>query len=186
MPAADQLLSDGRTAFEQSDWAAALDALRRADVASPLDVDDLERAHVAAFWVGESAAAIEFSQRAFALRIAADDTRCAAGLAIDICVAHARANRMSVALGWIRRAERLLEGCEPCSELGRFTALQANIALDLNHDVDAALRFCEETVRIGRACGDADVIASGQGGGRGPRPLPPPPAPPGRWPLPPR
>src|SRR5262245_28516855 len=114
--AGDQALVEGREAFDRFDWQAASDAYARAG--ELLDVEDLERAALAAGWLGDTDRCIDLRQRAFALRVAAGDDRPAAGLAIDLCYDHAVLQHMAVALGWVQQAERLLEGCEPCSELG--------------------------------------------------------------------
>ena len=71
---------------------------------------------------------------------------------------------MAVALGWGAQAARLLEGCEPCPELGRFAGLRAIVALGLEHDVEAAAEHYAECLRIGRLCNDPDVIAEGLAG----------------------
>ena len=55
---------------------------------------------LAAMWVGEWDASIEFRQRAFADCIADDEERRAAGLAIDLVFGHGMRNRFAVALGW--------------------------------------------------------------------------------------
>src|SRR5204863_2017890 len=62
---------------------------------------------------------------------------------------------------WGMQAARLLEGIEPCSELGRAAGLQAGVALYLEHDVEAAAGHYDECLRIGRLCNDQDLIAEG-------------------------
>jgi class 3 adenylate cyclase len=161
MPRAEELLEEGRAAFDRSDWAAAFEALSAADAIDRLDADDLGRAALSAAWNGEADACIDFRQRAFALHRAVGEVHKAAGLAIDLCFDHASRHREAVALGWAQQAERLLEGREPCSELGRFSGLQAIVALELMHDMAAASDHYDECLRIGRLCNDADVIAEG-------------------------
>jgi class 3 adenylate cyclase len=157
-------LSDARAAFDRSEWPAAFEAFSAADVREPLTVDDLERAALAAMWIGEADACIDFRQRAFGLRAGAGETRRAAGLAMDLCFDYAGRHRAAVALGWGKQAERLLEGCEPCAELGRLEGLRAVIALHVNHDVEAAAAHYEETMRMGRLLNNADLIAEGLAG----------------------
>jgi class 3 adenylate cyclase len=157
----DPVLMEGRDAFERSDWAAALSAFERADAPSSLGLDDLERAAVSAMWLGELESCIAFRQRAFAMCGAGGEARRSAGLAIDLCIDQARAERIAVAMGWLQRAERLLDGYEPCSELGRLADLRALVALEIGHDVEAASGYYAEALRIGRACDDADLIACG-------------------------
>jgi class 3 adenylate cyclase len=164
MPGNEQLAEAGRSAFARYDWAAAFAAFARADAEAPLGVEDLERAALSAMWVAESDACIDFRQRAFGLRVGAGEERRAAGLAIDLCFDHATNHREAVALGWGMQAARLLEGVEPCSELGRAAGLRAIVALHLEHDVEAAAEHYAECLRIGRLCNDQDVIAEGMTG----------------------
>jgi class 3 adenylate cyclase len=158
------LLPDARAACDRSDWTAALDGFRAADADEPLGVDDLERAALCAMWLAEYESCIDFRQRAFGMCIAQDDVERAAGLAIDLCIDQASRQRISVALGWAQRAERLLEGCEPCSALGRLAELKAIVALDIEHDAVKSLALFEEALRIGRVANDADVVAGALAG----------------------
>src|SRR5256885_12307616 len=160
--AADQTLVEGREAFGRFDWQAASDAFARAG--ELLEVEDLERAALAAWWLGDSDTCIELRQRAFGLRVAAGDDRVAAGLAIDLCYEHAVHQHMAVALGWAQQAERLLDDCGPCSELGRVSGLRAVVALHVMHDIEAASGHFDETLRIGRLLRDADLVAEGLSG----------------------
>src|SRR3954471_9966052 len=112
------LLAEGRAAFDRSDWSAAFAAFRAANAIEPLAVDDLERAALAAAWIGEGDAAVEYRQRAFCAHVADGENGRAAGAAINRCYEHAPHHREAVAIGWAQQAERLLEGLEPCSQLG--------------------------------------------------------------------
>jgi class 3 adenylate cyclase len=163
-PSGDDVLADARAAFQRCDWVTAFEAYRLADSEASLDLDDLEHAAMAAFWVGEADASIEFRQRAFAACITKDQERRAAGLAIDLVFDHGTRNRVAVALGWFARAERLLEGCEPCSELGRLIEMRAVAALDMAHDATAAVELYDEVLRIGRLTRDADLVAGALAG----------------------
>jgi tetratricopeptide (TPR) repeat protein len=153
-------LMDGRAAFDRFEWSAAFEAFQRADAEVPLRADDLERAGLSAMWLGEFEPCIEFRQRAFAMRVAEGDVRHAAQLAIELCFDQAGRDRLAVALGWAQRAERLLDGCEPCSALGRLVELRAIVALEIEHDVAAASQHYDEALRIGRLSNDPDVVAA--------------------------
>ena len=133
------VLVEGRAAFDRSEWSAAFEAFGRADADSALGPDDLERAGLSAMWLGEFEPCIEFRQRAFGLRVAEGDVHHAAELAIELCFDQAGRDRLAVAMGWKQRAERLLEGCEPCSALGRLVELRAIVALEIDHDVATAV-----------------------------------------------
>src|SRR5262245_7421640 len=114
----------------RSDWQAAYEGFAAADAESPLAAADLDQLALAAWWLGERDAAQEYLLRAFAAHTANDDVRSAVRCAIELCMDSARRGKVAVALGWVQRAERLLEGCEPCAELGRLEALKAGAALD--------------------------------------------------------
>src|SRR5580765_5620051 len=159
MPESEQAVDAARAAFARYDWSAAFEEFARADAEAPLAVEDLERAALSAMWLAESDACIDFRQRAFGLRMGAGEERLAAGLAIDLCFDHAARHRAAVALGWGTQAARLLEGVEPCSELGRAAGLRAIVALHLEHDVEAAAEHYDECLRIGRLCNDPDLVA---------------------------
>ena len=153
------VLVEGRAAFDRSEWSAAFEAFGRADADSALGPDDLERAGLSAMWLGEFEPCIEFRQRAFGLRVAEGDVHHAAELAIELCFDQAGRDRLAVAMGWKQRAERLLEGCEPCSALGRLVELRAIVALEIDHDVATALEHYDEALRIGRLSNNADLVA---------------------------
>jgi class 3 adenylate cyclase len=155
----ERLLLDARAAIESSDWQAALDAFREADALVPLSVDDLERAALAAMWLFDSEVHIDLLQRAFALHIAADHPHRAVPAALELCLQNARRDRMSVALGWAERAERLAEDLEPCAQVGQVVALRAVIALDIRHENEEALALYEEALELGRQFKDRDQIA---------------------------
>jgi class 3 adenylate cyclase len=156
----DDSLADARSAYDRCEWPAAFDAFVRADGAQPLDPGDLERAALAAVWIGEAEACIELRQRAFAAYTGAGNSRRAAAMAMAVCVDHARFGRMTIAFGWLRRAEKLLEDCEPCPELAQLAELHANVALDVEHDADEALAYSEDALRIATECDDVDLQAA--------------------------
>jgi class 3 adenylate cyclase len=153
-------LSAGRGAFDRCDWRAAWHMLRQADADSPLDADDLERVAESAMWLGEFESCIETRQRAFAARLARGDARQAASLAMDLCRDYAHRRRDAVALGWVARAARLLEGLEPCAEVGRMAELRAILALHVEGDLAAAQRHLDDALDIARLCGDVDLAAA--------------------------
>jgi class 3 adenylate cyclase len=155
----DHLLLDARAAADRSDWQAAFDAFHEADARSPLSVDDLERAALAAMWLFDSDSHIDLLQRAFGLHIAADDPHRAVPVALELCMQNGGRGRMAVALGWAERAERLAEGLGPCAQLGQVVALRAIIALDVRHENEEALALYEEALNLGRQFKDADLTA---------------------------
>jgi len=154
-----QLLLDARAAADGFDWRTALDAFHEADALSPLSVDDLERAALAAMWLFDFDSHVDLLQRAFGSHVAADDPQRAVPLALELCLQNARRNRMAVALGWAERAERLGEDLEPCAQLGHVVALRAILALDIRHENEEALALYQEALDLGRRFKDGDLIA---------------------------
>jgi class 3 adenylate cyclase len=154
-----QILLDARAAADRSDWSTALEGFREADACLPLSVNDLERAALAAMWLFDFDAHVDFLQRAFGIHMAGDDPQRAVPLALELCLQNARRNRMTVALGWAERAERLGEDLEPCAQLGHVVALRAVLALDIRHENEKALALYEEALELGRRFKDGDLIA---------------------------
>jgi class 3 adenylate cyclase/tetratricopeptide (TPR) repeat protein len=150
--------------MDRSDWQAAFEQFAAVDAVTPLAAADLDQLALAAWWTGDPDAAQEYLLRGFAAHTAANDTPSAVRCAIELCIDSARRDKVAVALGWMQRAERLLEGCEPCAELGRLEALKAAGALDVRHDPDAAIAHYETALRIGEQCGDTDLIAEAKYG----------------------
>ena len=161
---AEDVLRDARAAVARSDWHAAFDAFRAADALSRLEVDDLERAALAAMWLFDSDAHIDFLQRAFGLHVAAEDAQRAAPVAVELCLQNARRGRMSVALGWAERAERIADDLEPSAQVGEVVALRAIVALDVRHEPDVALALYEQALALGREFKDADLTAQSLAG----------------------
>jgi class 3 adenylate cyclase len=155
----EQLLREARAAVERSQWQLAFDAFTAADAQSPLGVDDLERAALAAMWTFQSDPYIDLMQRAFGLHLAAGDVPRAVPLALELCMENGRRGRLSVAIGWAERAERLAEDLKPCAQVGHVIALRGIIALDVLHDNDEALVLYEEALALGRQFNDADLTA---------------------------
>jgi tetratricopeptide (TPR) repeat protein len=155
----EQLLLAARAAFERSDWREAFDTFRRIDAVSPLGVDDLERAALAATWLPESDRQAELLQRAFRLHVAADEPLRAVPVALELCLHNARRDRVAVAMGWADRAASLVAGHGPCAQLGQVIALRATATLDLEHDNEKALALFDEALALGRRFGDGDLVA---------------------------
>jgi tetratricopeptide (TPR) repeat protein len=156
----ERLLQQARAAIDRSDWPAAFDAFSAADARSPLGVEDLEDAALAAMWLFRSQPYVDLMQRAFGLHIAAGSTRRAVPLALELCMENGRRGRMSVALGWAERAERLAEEFEPCAQVGHVKALRGIVALDVLHQNEEALALYEEALALGREFNDADLTAN--------------------------
>jgi LuxR family transcriptional regulator, maltose regulon positive regulatory protein len=63
----------------------------------------------------------------------------------------------AVASGWFARAQRLLEGCEPCAEHGWLALHESAIALEGEGDAATGRRVGSEVAELGRSLGRADL-----------------------------
>jgi hypothetical protein len=161
-----QVIEEGRAALERCDWPVAFSSLHDADDVSALGADDLERLALAATWMGEWDVCIGARERAFALHSTAGKQRAAAGLAIELCLDQAARRREAVALGWFERANELLEGAPPCSELARLEDLRALAAVLIAGDLEAGVVHARAAVALSQQIGDRDVEAVAISGGR--------------------
>ena len=149
-------LHAGRLALGRAAWREAR-SLFAAALAEEETPEALEGFGAAAWWLGDAAALFAARERAYRLyRVRQDDhgaARVATALAMDHCTFRGEA---VPAGGWIRRAERLLEG-EACSELGGLLIVKAHLALMVDHDPPAAQRFAAEARSLGRSLGSIDL-----------------------------
>jgi DNA-binding CsgD family transcriptional regulator len=149
-------LHAGQLALGRAAWQEAR-GLFEAALAAEETPEALEGLGAAAWWLSDAAAVFAARERAYRLyRDRRDDrgaARVAAALAIDHCTFRGEA---VLASGWIRRAERLLDG-EVCSELGGLLIVKAHMALMIDHDPPAAHRFAAEARSLGKALGSIDL-----------------------------
>jgi hypothetical protein len=113
--AADELVTRGREAAARGAWREAYDFLAAADSAE-LSPEDLELIGEATSWTGPTEHCIEVRERAFSAYLASGIGE--ARLALALVRGHSFARASSVASGWYKRAERLLEEEPECREHG--------------------------------------------------------------------
>ena len=106
-----ELVEQGREAASAGDWSRAYGLLVRADEHTQLTVEDLGLLAEAAYATGHVEVTIEAWERAHTDAVRDGDSLAAAGAATRV----ARHLLMDAAVmapirGWVRRAERLLEG----------------------------------------------------------------------------
>src|SRR4249919_4000223 len=102
-------LETGRDAAARRAWPSAYDALSSADAAGDLEPEDLEILAKAAWWTGRPADSIDARERAYALYIQRGDERKAAFTALTLRRELITKGEGSLAAGWLKRAEELLE-----------------------------------------------------------------------------
>jgi len=154
-------LEHAHAAFENKDWATAVDALAAADAEAEVDGPDLERwaraLHCLAR-VAEAAAPLERAVATYALK---GDRRGSARAALAMAyVLLEQRDTLAVAKGWHKRAERYLAGMEPCDEHALLAMLASRLAL-AERDNERALTCGNQAIDLARERGNADIEAVG-------------------------
>lgn len=148
-PAEGDLLERAQLASEQGDWLRALDLFIEADSRSPLESDDLPMLAEAAYAAGRLDITIEAWERAHQGHLRAGDRMAAAGAAVRVAL-HLLIDTalMAPIRGWLKRAERLLEGFgdEP---VHAWLAVCHSYERMLSGDAEAARRWARRAVDVG-------------------------------------
>ena len=112
----------------------------------------------AAWWQGDEETTFTARERAFRLYREAGDVTRAAFLAMWIASDHwdFRGDD-AVAAAWLRRGRDLLDGHEPCAELGWIALLECDLAFQAKRDPEAARAHAAETLEFARGIGDVDI-----------------------------
>ena len=150
-------IEHGRTCYELREWNAAYEALARADSASPLSADDLQRLAVSAYLVGRELEFQQLHERLHRIHVASDDrpraARCSFWLALSLLFR----GDSGQANAWIARAQRSIENID-CVEHGYLLVPLAEQQL-LGGKADAAHATASEASAIGERFADADVTS---------------------------
>ena len=157
---ADDTLQQARDAISRHAWREAYDLLNRADASESLCSEDLDRLSDCGWWTGRIDDSIEARERAYAAYIEAGQNPQAARAAIRLFATHYQRQKSSVAMGWLSRAVRLLQGEPECPEHGYLSWVYTNVAVGTG-DLDGALEHAAKTLDIGNRFGDRDLQAIG-------------------------
>jgi tetratricopeptide (TPR) repeat protein len=152
------LLEEGRAALQRQAWAEAYDLLGRADGDDPLGPEDLVLLSDAAYWVGEAEESIRHQERAYKAFLDCSQKNRAGLMATNLAEMYFAKSLNSVASGWLKRAERLLEGSDTL-EAGYLNRLHARRAK--GSDPERVLELAQITVETGRRFGDVDLETMG-------------------------
>ncbi|HEY7693316.1 MAG TPA: LuxR C-terminal-related transcriptional regulator [Gaiellaceae bacterium] len=151
----DELLAQGNEALRAVDWESARRLFSQALEARETP-EGLEGLATAAFFLDEAELALDVRERAYAGYRAAERPVDAARVAIALAWDYrAFRGERAVADGWLARARRLLEGCEPTRERGWLALREASFALPA--DAALARERCAEAEALGRELGDVDL-----------------------------
>ena len=146
-----------RAALAAGEWEVARDAFQ-ASVDEAPSAAAFEGLGVACRWLGEQEAAMRALQRAYRLHRRAGDARSAARVALQLCLGECYFHAdVAVGLGWVERAERLLEGMEPGVEQGWLTLAARPSRAPGRPRPGPRAHYASAARAIGHDCGVIDV-----------------------------
>ena len=160
MSEADQVgdvVERGREAAARGSWREAYDLLSSVESAE-LSPGDLELIAEATSWTGPSDRCIDAAERAFNGYLSRDDGASAARIALRLARGYYLLSAGSVAGGWVRRAEHLLEDQPECVEHGQLARLRG-VAANVRGDLGRAQEQLGRALEIARRFGDRDLEA---------------------------
>lgn len=153
-------LEAGWTALARGAWEEARGAFETA-VAEAETAEALEGLSWAAWWANDAAATFDARERAYGLYRALDDVRGAGRMATWLGTDHVDfRGELAVALGWLGRARRLLDGIEPGVEHGWLWVHEAEKQL-LMGDTARARELGAQAAKLGERLGLVDLQMMG-------------------------
>ncbi len=152
-----ELLATGREAFAREQWADAFARLTEADGVTPLGLDDLELAALAAYLVGRDEASVELQTRAYAEALRVGDVDRAARRAFWIGYGLLDRGERVRGGGWLARAARHAEEAGPDSLVHGYLLVPPAVGDHEAGDFEAASAAFRLAAGIARTHGDADL-----------------------------
>lgn len=163
LPVGSDLLGAGWAALGRGAWEEARVSFEAA-VSASATAEALEGLGWAAWWGNDAAVTFDARERAYALYREADDRRAAARVAMWIGTDHTDfRGELAVAQGWLGRAQRLLEGLEPCEEHGWLWVHDAEKRLMVG-DLAGARELGARAAALGDRLGLVDLQMMGLAG----------------------
>lgn len=143
------LVEQAREAAERGEWQQAYDLLSAADANTPLSGPNLAQFADLAYATGHLDVTIDVWERAHAQSLQAGDHFSAAGAAVRVAL-HLLLDTalMAPVRGWIKRAERLLEGHDE-SPVHAWLAVVCNYERLLSGDFPGARQWARQAIEIG-------------------------------------
>ena len=153
--AGTELVAQGREAAADRDWPRAYRLLVRADEHTRLTLDDLGLLAGAAYATGHVEATIEAWERAHTEAVRSGDALAAAGAATRVAL-HLLMDTalMAPIRGWVRRAERLLEGYDKTPAHAWVAVIKSYERLMMG-DVTSAGEWAGRAIAVGASCNPA-------------------------------
>ena len=154
----DDSLEAGREAARKHAWREAYDLLHKSNAAGTLGAEDLEHLAQAAWWTGRLEEALDLRERAYAAYSAAGEPRRAALTAIMLSLDHGARGAVSVAGGWLSRAQTLLADEPEGFEHGHLELARGTAAMDMGQ-IEAAQAHMARAQDLGKQFGDRSLEA---------------------------
>jgi class 3 adenylate cyclase len=152
-----ETLETGRDAIARHAWAEAIEAFRAADRDSGLEPNDLGLLGEALWWAGRPDDSAEALERAFASYSEAGSALDAAEVALALAHQGLQRGAMSIAVGWLARAEHLLESQPESRVHAVFLAYRAFGELIATH-LSEAIEIADRAMEVARRHGSADAL----------------------------
>jgi len=154
----DDSLAAGREAARRRAWREAYELLRGADTDDRLTAADLEQLAEAAWWTGHLEEAMTVRERAYTANAEARDDVSAGQVALKLSMDNLPRGKLTVAQGWLARAERLLGSGDELPH-GYLALARALYAWEADGDFDTALPLLERAREIARRFGDRNLAS---------------------------
>ncbi len=151
-------LERGRECYTRREWGSAYDAFLRADKASGLQADDLERLATAAYLTGRDVEFQRILERLHRVHVDAGASRRAARCAFWLGLTLLFRGETGQSHAWTARGVRLIQD-DDCVERGYLILPAASEQLE-EGQVEAGHDAAVEAVAIGERFGDADLTAA--------------------------
>ena len=157
------MLNEARTSVAQWAWDRAYDLFSTVAASRTLGPDDLDRFAKAAYWTGRSDRSISIRETAYAAHLERGDDHRAALCALTLRREYISNMQDSLASGWLKRAEHLLEGrpesfADNASADGYLAIAHADAAR-ARGDFARALGLVERASRIADGSDDRNLRA---------------------------
>lgn len=141
-------VSFARAAFARGEWLAARNALQAAAAIAELPIEDLERLNLAAWFAGDGPGSMADCEVLFE-RLADEGSRTeAAHLALRLSLEWALSGELTIASGWIARADRLLVEEPDQLVKGYAVYCRAAMSLDVDGEPGPAHDAAQEVCRV--------------------------------------
>lgn len=155
----EDLSAAARAAFDRHAWREAFDLYRQAESeGTALEPSDLDQLAQSAWWISHIDECLDARERAYAGYLERGDEAGAAYQAVWLARDNFIRLRDSIGGGWLKRAERLLEG-KPESVAHAYLEQIRSARAASGGDLEAAVAHAERAAEIGARFGDRDIQA---------------------------